>query len=91
MIDIESKSAIEPSDSEEDFGVAVIVDGVVVAWFIDFNDEAQQWCTENHFGKWLAWRAKPPEIVTLTDAELSEAQRFGEEFAKMLHSKPEST
>ena len=64
-------------------GVAVIVRGQVVAWFADFTEEAREWCTENHFGEWLTWRAKPPEIVPLTEAEYDEAMRKGAELAAM--------
>lgn len=63
-------------------GAAVIVDGVVVAWFADFTETSREWCTENHFGKWLTWRAKPPEMVPLTEAEYDEAMRAGRELAK---------
>ena len=69
-------------------GAAVIVRGVVVAWFADFTEEAREWCTENHFGEWLTWRAKPPEIVPLTEAEYDQAMRAGAELAAKLNILP---
>lgn len=62
-------------------GTAVLVDGAIVAWFEDFDDVAREWCTENYFGEWLAWRATPPEIVPLTDAEEREAKQAAANFA----------
>ena len=66
-------------------GAAVIVNGQVVAWFADFTEEARYWCMENHFGQWLTWRAKPPEIVPLTEAEYDKAMRSGAELAAELN------
>ena len=71
-------------------GAAVIVRGVVVAWFADFTEEARDWCTENHFGEWLTWRAKRPEIVPLTEAEYDEAMRKGKEMAALFDDTPEA-
>jgi hypothetical protein len=53
----------------ESLGAAVIVRGVVVAWFATFDEAAEDWCRENHFGEWLTWRAKAPEIVPPTEDE----------------------
>jgi hypothetical protein len=64
-------------------GSAVIVRGVAVAWFAEFDESAEDWCRENHFGEWLAWRAKRPEIVPLTEAEYDEVMRGGEELASL--------
>lgn len=71
-------------------GAAILVDGVVVAWFADFTEEAREWCTENHFGRWLAWRAKAPEIVPLTHAEYDEAMRKAKEFSVLFEDAPEA-
>jgi len=71
-------------------GAAVIVNGQVVAWFADFTEEAQDWCTENHFGQWLTWRAKPPEIVPLTEAEYDEVMRKAAEMATLFEAMPEA-
>ena len=83
-------SRAESANSTAGLGSAVIVRGVVVAWFADFTDEAREWCTENHFGEWLTWRAKPPEIVPLTEAEYDEAMRKGAELAAKLNISPEA-
>jgi len=69
-------------------GTAVLVDGEVVAWFATFTEEAREWCTENYFGRWLAWRSKPPEIVPLTEAEYDEAMRRGKELASLFEDMP---
>lgn len=71
-------------------GAAVIVHGQVVAWFADFTEEAREWCTENYFGQWLTWRAKPPEIVPLTEAEYVEAMRTAKDFAVLFEDKPKA-
>ena len=71
-------------------GAAVIVRGVVVAWFADFTEDAREWCTENHFGEWLTWRAKRPEIVPLTEAEYDEAMRKGKGMAALFDDTPEA-
>ena len=69
---------------DEITGAAVIVRGQVVAWFADFTEEAREWCTENHFGQWLTWCAKAPELVPLTEAEYDDAMRKGAELAAAL-------
>jgi hypothetical protein len=69
--------------STDGLGVCVIVRGVVVAWFAEFTDDARQWCTDNHFGEWLTWRARAPVPIPLTAAEEAEAKRRGRE----LHAK----
>jgi len=71
-------------------GAAVIVDGAVVAWFDDFTEEAREWCTENHFGRWLVWRARAPEIVPLTEAEYDEAMRKANELVSLFEDTPEA-
>lgn len=72
-------------------GAAVIVDGKMVAWFAEFNEAAEEWCTENHFGRWLVWRATTPEIVPLTTAEYEAAKRNSAEFAALFEALPEAT
>lgn len=56
-------------------GVCVLVRGAVVAWFADFDGVAEGWCTENHFGEWLTWRAAAPIPIPLTEAETTELKR----------------
>lgn len=65
-------------------GVCVLVDGVVVAWFAEFTEEAQMWCTENHFGRWLTWRAAAPVPIPLTEDEMREAKRRAQELVDVL-------
>ena len=62
------------SRSDAVLGAGVLVDGVMVAWFADFTEEAREWCTENHFGRWLVWRATRPEIVPITPEELARVE-----------------
>ena len=55
--------------SSAGLGVCVLVRGAVVAWFADFDDAAEDWCTQNHFGEWLTWRAAAPVPIPLTAIE----------------------
>jgi hypothetical protein len=50
-------------------GTAVLVNGEIVAWFANFDESAEDWCRDNHFGNWLTWRATPPETIPLTTEE----------------------
>lgn len=65
-------------------GTAVLVGGKVVAWFAEFDEEARDWCSSNHFGRWLAWRAQEPEIVPMTAEELEECDKRAEEMMAKL-------
>lgn len=49
---------------------SVFVDGVLFAWFAVFDEAAQVWCTENHFGKWTTWQANAPVTIPITPDEL---------------------
>jgi hypothetical protein len=73
-----------------DTGTCVLVDGVIVAWFADFSEEAEQWCTENYFGRWLAWRAKPPEMIPITPEELATAKHIAAELAAKFRDLPQA-
>lgn len=85
-----NEAAEGQSQLTEVLGAAVIVGGVVVAWFAEFDEAAQEWCTENHFGQWLAWRAKPPEIVPLTEAEYDKVMTEAAEMVKSFKAAPEA-
>ena len=85
-----SEGSIGQSALTGGLGAAIIVDGVVVAWFAEFTDEAREWCTENYFGRWLVWRAKTPEIVPLTEGEYDEAMRGAKEMAALFEDLPEA-
>ncbi len=92
---MENAPKVEGSSSgtsalDDGLGAAVIVRGEVVAWFADWTEEAREWCTENHFGQWLTWRAKPPELVPLTEAEYDAAMKAGAELAAKLNIEPEA-
>lgn len=56
-------------------GIAILVNGRIVAWFAEFDESAREWCTANHFGEWLGWRASAPGIIPLTEAEDTEIRR----------------
>lgn len=71
------------------FGVAVMVDGKVVAWFADWDESASEWCTENHFGRWLTWRAITPEIIPASQNEIENARRWADDIAELFESGPE--
>ena len=55
--------------SDQKLGAAVIVQGQVVAWFAEWNETVEEFVREQWFGKWLTWRAIPPELVPLTAEE----------------------
>lgn len=65
-----------------ELGSAVLAGGCLVAWFAD-PEQAVEWARENHWGNWLTWRAKYPEIVPLTPEELERCERDAAE----LHAK----
>ena len=67
----------------EGLGSAVLVGGCLVAWFAD-PEQAMEWARENHWGNWLTWRAKTPEIVPLTSEELADCERRANEISEML-------
>jgi len=54
-------------------GFGVYVGGSLVAWFPEFGQKEQEWCTENFFGQWLIWKASKPEPLPLTEEEKKEA------------------
>ncbi|KAF0163032.1 MAG: hypothetical protein FD157_3378 [Rhodocyclaceae bacterium] len=90
-----TENATPKTDSAESLstaglGAAIFVNGRVVAWFADFTDEARDWCTENHFGQWLAWRAKSPELVPLTEAEYDAAMLVAKELATLFNDIPQA-
>ena len=69
-------------------GVAILVDGEIVAWFAELTDEVQEWCTENYFGRWLAWRAETPKVIPLTEDEEKDIARKVEEWSSIFTDKP---
>ena len=70
----------DATDAEIPAGTAVLVGGEVVAWFAVFDETAAEWCTENHFGQWLTWRATAPKTIPLTEAEYAAAEAKAEKF-----------
>lgn len=84
-----SEGGIGQSASTAELGAAVIVRGKVVAWFADWTEAAQEWCTENHFGEWLVWWAKPPEIVPLTIEEIAKIELEANDLYAKLNIEPE--
>ena len=73
--------------SSEGLGVCVLIAGSPVAWF-KYHDQAEQWATENYFGRWLMRRATAPEVVPFTDAEMAEHKRMAKELASKLRDAP---
>lgn len=67
-------------------GMAVIVNGSVVAWFSDWTEEAMNWCTENYFGKWVAYQAISPKIISPTEEEMKKVSKVVEDMMKMFKS-----
>ncbi len=64
-------------------GIAVIVDGVVVAWFNKFDDTVRDWCTDNYFGRWITCKAECPILIPLTEDEMKKAEADSEEMRKI--------
>lgn len=64
-------------------GVAVIVDGQVVAWFNKFDDSVIDWCAGNYFGRWLTCKAECPVLIPLTEDEMKKAEDDAEEMRKI--------
>jgi hypothetical protein len=60
-------------------GVAVLVDGAIVAWFESFGEEEEYYCTSRWFGRWLTWKATAPSIIPLTEEEEKELNAKVEE------------
>jgi hypothetical protein len=73
-----------PQGLKELGGAAILVDGKVVAWFADFDEAARDWCSFNHFGKWLVWAATTPEIIPLTPEEQADCDRRADEMLAKL-------
>ncbi|MBK8132608.1 MAG: hypothetical protein IPK48_07795 [Gammaproteobacteria bacterium] len=69
-------------------GVAVIVDGEVVAWFPQFDDSITDWCTENYFGRWLTCKAECPVLIPITEEQFQQAALDAAEMAKIFDGKP---
>ena len=69
-------------------GTSVIFRGEIVAWFSEFTDEAQNFCTENYFGEWLTWRAYKPVSKPLTKTEIAKANAAAKEFKKLFKDTP---
>lgn len=69
-------------------GVAVVVIGVgIVAWFAD-PEQAQEWATENHFGKWLMYPYMLDNKPPFTPEQLAAAEARGKELQSLFQSKP---
>jgi hypothetical protein len=65
-------------------GTCVLVDGKPVAWFHVFDDAAQDWCSENYFGRWLGRRANSPALVPFTRDELVAIEQRASELSEFL-------
>jgi hypothetical protein len=72
------EARLQPAQAE---GVAVIADGVVVAWFAVFDDEAQEWCSYNYCGRWLTRKASPPQILPFTSEEIASIKACAEQIS----------
>lgn len=67
-------------------GMAVIVNGSVVAWFSDWTEESMDWCTENYFGRWVAYPATSPKLMAPTEEELEKVSKTVDDLMKMFKS-----
>lgn len=68
---------------KQETGIAVIVEGIVVAWFHKFDDTVRDWCTENYFGRWLLCKAECPVLIPLTEEQFQQAALDAVEMAKI--------
>jgi hypothetical protein len=41
------------NEFDKKYGISVLVDGKIVAWFAEWDEETRDWCSEHYFGKWL--------------------------------------
>lgn len=82
-LSVETIDTAKPN-ADDQSGVAVIVDGRIVAWFAELNTAAEQWCTENYFGTWLTLGATPPEIVPLSEQEQLAIERAAQDLCEAM-------
>lgn len=68
------------SEINQDAGVAVVYCGEIVAWFKEFDEDAQEWCSSTFYRRWRTFAAKAPEIIPFTEEEIREAERKGKEY-----------
>ena len=73
-----------PQTPPEAKGTAVVVDGALVAWFAEPDEHAEDFCRTNWYGRWLAWRSIPPQLIPLTPDEQAKCEAAGKELAAKL-------
>lgn len=67
-------------------GCGVYFNGNMVAWFSEFNQDAQEWCSEYYFGEWLTWPCYEPARYVLTEEESLAAAKRAQELADLFNT-----
>lgn len=67
-----------------DVGAGVYVNGVIVAWFAEFDESARDWCAENHFGEWLVLPATKPTYIPPTQEQIDRCEKEAEKLASKI-------
>lgn len=67
-------------------GTVIIVNGEIIAWFANFNDNALEWCRDNYFGEWLAIPGIKPKIKPLSKEETKQTEKSVNELLSFLNS-----
>lgn len=66
-------------------GVAVFVDGKIVAWFKD-PKHVRRYARRYYFGQWLAHRHKIPALPQFSPSHWKVAERGGRRLMKLVQS-----
>lgn len=82
--DVDEYEIIDESAISGETGVAVIVDGRIAAWFAEFDSGAEEFCTENFFGRWVTMPAYYPRIISPTTEELMRVQELALQLMKKM-------
>jgi len=72
---------------EKDHGISVLVDGKIVAWFAEWDEETRDWCSKHYFGKWLTWKATIPKLIPLSKEEYNNVKKSAKEMSKKFKNK----
>lgn len=66
-------------------GIALFVDGKIVAWFKD-EKHVRRYARRYYFGKWLAYKHKIPALPQISPSLWREAERKGKKLMKLVNS-----
>jgi len=75
------------NEFDKKYGISVLVDGKIVAWFAEWDEETRDWCSEHYFGKWLTWKATIPKLIPLSKEEYNNVKKSAKEISKKFKNK----